>query len=155
MLWLGAAERQAIARLRAKAEASPIAPGAVAAQHARRCRGEGMLLPVPFTIALPDGFRVAFTIEERPSGPQGYPVTERHLVICGAGHPAQVAMLLAEFGFMNDWRDLPVWLEPAGGGRGRAVNIVEALPPPVELEMLVAPPEDGEEVEDLEEEEAA
>jgi hypothetical protein len=148
-LWLGADERCAIARLRAKAEAAPLAPDAVAVAAARRRRGQTPPLPIPFTLVLPDGFRVAFTIERHPSGP------ERHLVICGAGHPAQVAMLLAEFGFLGGWRELPVWIEASGGGRGRAVNIAEPLPLPVELEMLVAPPEDGEEVEDLEVDEEA
>jgi hypothetical protein len=80
-----------------------------------------------FTIDIPFGFTVTYTIEEQPQG------WTRHLSVAAdrsgrAPHPAAVEMLMREFGFRAAGvRQIEIlWMEAIGNDR-QAVNLVEYI----------------------------
>ena len=135
-LLIGVAERQRIAALRAKAEAAQLPAETVKRQLARRRRGETVPVPPEFTIELPDGFRVTYTIEHR----LGSDNNVRCLAVSAAAGElcdvSQVNLLLEEFGFTGRFRQLPGWIEASGGRR--TINLIEE-PGREELAMLDEP----------------
>jgi len=122
-LLIGVAERQRIAALRAKAEAAPLPAETVKRQLARRRRGETVPVPPEFTIELPEGFRVTYTIEHwlgSDNNVRCLAVSVAAGELCDVG---QVNLLLEEFGFTGRFRQLPAWIETSGGRR--TINLIE------------------------------
>jgi hypothetical protein len=82
---------------------------------------------MPFTIEIPFGFTVTYTVEEQPQG------WTRHLSVAAdrvgrAPTPEAVDMLMREFGFRAPGvRQIEIkWMEPLGNDR-KAVNLVEYI----------------------------
>jgi hypothetical protein len=128
-LWIGPEQKAAIAELIAKAgrERVPLE------NMKRRVKNLQRGIPLPksynqaFTIEIPFGFTVTYTVEEQPQG------WTRHLSVAAdrsgrAPHPAAVEMLMREFGFRAAGvRQIEIaWMEWLGNDR-QAVNLVEYI----------------------------
>jgi hypothetical protein len=108
-LLIGPQEKQQIADLVAKATASPVPLQRV--QEMAQVRADGQETTEAFrdyTVRLPVGWRICFTHEEQRQA------TCRHISISHdkgkkAMHPAAVAAVLAEFGFVNKMGHMPGW----------------------------------------------
>jgi hypothetical protein len=128
-LWIGPDAATAIADLVAKAGRERVPLEDMKRRVAALQRG----IPLPksynraFTIKIPFGFTVTYTIEEQPQG------WTRHLSVAAdrsgrVPHPAAVDMLMREFGFRAAGvRQIEIlWMEPLGNDR-QAVNVVEYI----------------------------
>lgn len=135
---IGEAERAEIAALRAQAEANPLMPeflerashGFDPADPSTRPAPElERFIPLNFTIDLPLGFRVSFTMELQPAG------LCRHISASvdapnRVPHPAALQMLLAEFGFENPLGiDQKIYAERYGSAL-TAINVIERVTGP-------------------------
>jgi hypothetical protein len=148
MLVLDQIGLQRIARLRAAAEAAPMMPFDVLARLRLRQSDREVPDPPAHTVALAEGYLVAFQIEEWPDG------RWRRLTISSSGDVWDgLHMLLGEFGFVCGRLHQLRWWGPARGGRRvfTIAELIEARQPPSAptLDVVDAP------IADLEEEDPA
>jgi hypothetical protein len=126
-LIIGEAQRQQIAALKelAAANVTPLRAVVALAKHFSNPTGAAPGYNVEFTIKIPDGFTVTYTHEQQRQ------CVCRHLSASVSAsrkgpHPAAIAMLMEEFGFINKLGALVSWLEPLGNG-DFAINVLEPL----------------------------
>ncbi len=132
---IGAAEKEAIAKLREHAETNPLTPETLerlsrgfnpADPSTRPAPQLEQFIPLNFNVEIPWGFKVTFTMEQQPVG------LVRHISVSvdapnRVPHPAAMQMLLEEFGFEN-----PLGVEqqvyPEHYGKGlTSVNVLELV----------------------------
>jgi hypothetical protein len=126
-LIIGAAERQALQKLRERASASPV-----------DMRGLGQKIATPDgkaahmrqmteqSVVLAFGWTVTFSIET------GHPIgTARHMSLSSRPGriplPAAAWMVATELGFVGDLDSCSVWPETLRGHGGTAINIVQPI----------------------------
>jgi hypothetical protein len=130
-LYLGRAEIAAIQRLIKLADGRRVLLEEMKRRVKAAQRGEALpkRYNMDFTIKIPFGFTVTYTVEEQPQG------WCRHLSVAAERFgrvptPEAVAMLMREFGFRatTPVQAMAFWLEPIGNDR-KAVNVLEFIDP--------------------------
>jgi hypothetical protein len=128
-LWIGPEQQAAISGLIAKAGRERLPLEDMQRRALRLQRGDKLpkTYNMPFTIEIPFGFTVTYTVEEQPQG------WTRHLSVAAdrprrAPSPEAADMLMREFGFRAPGvRQIEIkWIEPLGNDR-KAVNLVEYI----------------------------
>lgn len=141
MLMLGAAEKKQIADLIALARVNPLTPEFIerlsagfdpADPSTRKPPPE--VIPLEFTIDIPEGFRVTYTEEWQPMG------LCRHLSVSVADtervpHPVAIQMLLVEFGFERELGNTQLVYSEVYKNGLTAINIIEPMEMPVAAEV--------------------
>lgn len=123
-LLIGKDEEAAIAALREKAAAAPIAQDVLQFRAFRASSGE-FVEPFPeFTIQIPQGYTVSYTVELQPPGPC------RHMSVSidskKLPHIEAVKLLMKEFRFINPIENVFIIESIMGDGR-KSINVIEPL----------------------------
>lgn len=124
-LILGPLEKAKITALREKAAFSPIPESEMQERAAAYAEGRQISGFNEYSIELPVGFRLTFTIEQHRPGPM------RHMSMSSSRpgstpHPEMVKMVMSELGYINPLERCIVTEEPTDIG-SIAINVIEPL----------------------------